>query len=459
MENLQQIDARVEGYVVKRLQRMNRLASETSRDPRNPQGVRHLYADAVTALLAGLMSGRRSLRDVEKLSARLGLGRHGRGLSDGALTHLLERCDEQHFDAMVVRTVKDMNRRGELSHPGLGQHWASIDGKYSCLDHHCGGLGQKFLSDDGVYWRAGVLRAVLISAPSRPALGQRAMGPVETTETDPDKVKHTGEITNLPLLVAALRNGYGDLVSNFVLDAGLWSKDVFLSMDAQGFGLVCGLKKNKPDLFAEVERVLKIERQRSPAQAETDWESYRSSLIRRRIWRTTALDGWNGWTHLRQAVVVEQTTRERGPDGKPTGKETTELRYFISNATTGMVNPRQMLALIRQHWSIENDCNWTFDLQFAEDDGAWCTTNKAIFALGALRMVAYNMLQHLRKAHVQVIAKSGKATPRPWRDLYETVHARLLALGTGLGVLLHGAVVMRPASWGTPAASRRPASA
>ena len=459
MENLQQIDARVEGYVLKRLQRMNRLVSETSRDPRNPQGVRHLFTDVVTALLAGLMSGRRSLRDVEKLSARLGLGRHGAGISDGALSHVLELCDEHHFDAMVIRTVKDMNRRGELSHPGLGQHWASIDGKYSCLDHHCGGLGQKFLSDDAVYWRAGVLRAVLISAPSRPALGQWAMGPVETSETNPEKVKHTGEITNLPHLVGALRDGYGDLVSNFVLDAGLWSKDVFLSMDDQGFGLVCGLKKNKPDLFAEVERVLKIERQRQPPQAETDWESYRNGWIRRRIWRTTALDGWNGWTHLRQAVVVEQTTRERGADGQPTGKEAAELRYFITNTTTGMVNPRQMLALIRQHWSIENDCNWTFDLQFAEDDGAWCTTNKAMFALGVLRMVAYNMLQHLRKAHVQVIAKSGKATPRPWRDLYETVHARLLALGTGLRALLRGTALRQPNSRRAPNASWRPAAA
>ena len=270
MENLQQIDARVESYVLKRLQRMSRLAAEWSSDPRDPQGIRHSYVDVVTALLAGLISGRRSLRDVEKLSTRLGLRRRGGGISDGALTHVLGLCDAGHFDAMVVRTIKDMNRRGELPHPGLGQHWTSIDGKYSCTDHHCGGLGQKFVSDDGVYWRAGVLRAVMISVPSRPALGQRAMGPVETTETDPEKVKHTGEITNLPHLVAKLRDDYGDLVSNFVLDAGLWSKDVFLSMDAQGFGLVCGLKKNKPDLFAEVERVLRIERQRRPTQEFTE---------------------------------------------------------------------------------------------------------------------------------------------------------------------------------------------
>lgn len=82
-------------------------------------------------------------------------------------------------------------------------------------------------------------------------------------------------------------------------------------MDDQGFGLLCGLKKNKPKLFAEVERVLRVERQCRPAQAETDWESYRNAWIHRRICWTKALDVW---TRPRQAVVVEQATRERGPN-------------------------------------------------------------------------------------------------------------------------------------------------
>ena len=127
MENLQQIDARVETYVLKRLQRMSRLAAEWSSDPRDPQGIRHSYVDVVTALLAGLISGRRSLRDVEKLSTRLGLRRRGGGISDGALTHVLGLCDAGHFDAMVVRTIKDMNRRQVFVHgPPLRRPGAEI---------------------------------------------------------------------------------------------------------------------------------------------------------------------------------------------------------------------------------------------------------------------------------------------------------------------------------------------
>jgi hypothetical protein len=152
----------------------------------------------------------------------------------------------------------------------------AIDGKYVTLSHDCGELAQKFTPETGSYWRAGVLRAVLVSTPGRPALGPWPMGPVQSARTEPAKLKHTGEISNLPLFVQSLREQYGDWVSNFTLDAGLWSKGLFLSLDAQGLGVFCALKENKPDLFREVARVLEAERERRAPDAETDWEPCRS---------------------------------------------------------------------------------------------------------------------------------------------------------------------------------------
>ncbi len=426
MQNLDQIERRVETYLLTRLERWGQLIATTAQDPRDPRGIRHPYLHCVLALLAGVCAQRESMRDVEKLSAQLALGRRGEGISDGALSHLLALSGEHDFDALQVRTVKDIGRRGGLSHPGLGRHWTAIDGKYSILNHHCDGLAQKFTGDAGVYWRLGVLRAVLVSAPSRPALGQWPMEPVQTDETDPDELKHTGEITNLPPFVTWLREQYGDVTSNFTLDAGLWSKALFLSMDAQGLGIFAGLKNNKPDLFAEVERVLTIERRRQSPLAETDWEPCPAGRIRRRLWRSTALQGWNGWTHLRQVLVVEQTTDRRD------GTLHTEFRYFVTNATTGMLWPQQLLRLVRQHWGIENDCNWTFDTQFGEDSGAWCTQNRAMLVLGVLRMIAYNLLQQLRKSHVLVRRPHSASTPRPWRDLFEHIHQCLLRQGRRL---------------------------
>ena len=435
MENVHQVAHRVQRLLIDRLPRLRALTIGSVVDPRKPRGRRHDFYDGVLALLAGALCLRSSLRGVETLSAEIGLGRDGAGISDGALGHLLKLCDEHTFDELLVRFNKDAIRRGQFKPSGLNWHWVTIDGKYSTLDHHGGGLGQKVLQNDGVYWKLGYLRASLVSAASRPALGQWAMAPHETNETDPDKIKHTGEVTNLRPFIASLRAQYGDLVSNFTLDAGLWSKEVYLDLDEQGFGVFAGLKGNKPDLHNEVVRVLNIERKRTAPLAEMPWQAHKGGLLRRRLWRSTALDGWNGWKNLRQVVVVEQTWSETDEDGKPCGKTETELRYFVTNASTGMLHPEHLLLLVRRHWSIENDCNWTFDLEFGEDDRAWSTQNKSMLALGVLRMVAYNLLQHMRKSHVQVVSATGKKSPRPWADLSERIRDALRDMYKTIGPL------------------------
>jgi len=365
------------------------------------------------------MGGQKALRDVERLSQRLNLGQRRDGISDGCLSAILERYDEHAFDALQVQTVRDARRRGELTHPGLGCHWGAVDGKYTTLNHDCGGLGQRFEQDGGVYWRVGCLRAVLISSPGRQVLGQRVMPRADVAKAGATKVKFTGEITNLAPFIRWLRKSYGDLVSNFTLDAGLWSKAIFLAMDEAGYGVLCGLKENKPDLFREVERVLCIERRKRPPDAQSRWETCSRGQMRRRFWSTTALNNYNGWKNLRQVMVMEQTTRSHD------GSETVEFRYFVTNATTGRLGPARLVRLIRQHWGIENDCNWSFDMQFGEDDGRWCTTNKALVVLAVLRMISYNLLQHLRKSHLAEQHQRAAPSPRPWRQTFELIHDSL----------------------------------
>ena len=192
-----------------------------------------------------------------------------------------------------------------------------------------------------------MLRAVLISDAGRSALGQRVMRPVADEQSDPDKLKHTGEMSNVRPVIVWLRAQYGDLATNFTFDAGLWSRELFAEMDQAGLGIFGGLKGNKPELHTEVERVLRIERGRRAADTESGWEPCKDGQVRRRLWRSYSFDGWNGWTHLRQVVVVEQTTRPR--DG---GDETVELRYFATNLPHATMSPGEVLALVRRHWAI-----------------------------------------------------------------------------------------------------------
>jgi len=208
------------------------------------------------------------------------------------------------------------------------------------------------------------------------------------TETDPEKIKFTGEITNLWPFIESLRSQYGELAANFTLEAGLWNRERFAQFDAEGLGIFGQLKGNKPELHGEAERVLRIALTRRESEAASDWELCNKGQIKRELWRTTTLDGWNGWRHLRQVIVVKQTTRRR--DGKP---DDVELRYFATNLPAATMTPKQLLLLVRRHWAIENDCNWSFDMMMGEDDGTGCARGKAVLALGVLRMIAYNLMQ------------------------------------------------------------------
>lgn len=47
------------------------------------------------------------------------------------------------------------------------------------------------------------------------------------------------------------------------------------------------------------------------------------------------------------------------------GKETTDIRYFISSLGMGV---KQFAHAVRAHWAIENTCHWSLDVTYREDE-------------------------------------------------------------------------------------------
>ncbi len=72
-----------------RLGRLRRLVGAMVKDPRQQRVKYFPFNSMLLALLAGLLVGNPAPRDVERLSARLGLGRRGKKIGDTALTYLL----------------------------------------------------------------------------------------------------------------------------------------------------------------------------------------------------------------------------------------------------------------------------------------------------------------------------------------------------------------------------------
>jgi predicted transposase YbfD/YdcC len=71
-----------------------------------------------------------------------------------------------------------------------------------------------------------------------------------------------------------------------------------------------------------------------------------------------ALPGFTLWKALKTiAIVTSVCLRD--------GKETIEIRYYISSLAMGV---KQLAHAVRSHWGIENGCHWVLDVTYREDE-------------------------------------------------------------------------------------------
>jgi predicted transposase YbfD/YdcC len=71
-----------------------------------------------------------------------------------------------------------------------------------------------------------------------------------------------------------------------------------------------------------------------------------------------SLPGFTLWKGLKTiGMVTSQSVRN--------GKETIEVRYYISSLPMGV---KRFARAVRSHWSIENACHWVLDMTYREDE-------------------------------------------------------------------------------------------
>jgi Transposase DDE domain len=257
------------------------------------------------------------------------------------------------------------------------------------------------------YYLLRVQRVVLTSAKGKPALDQAVIPPT------------TNEMGAFAALFGTLVKVHGTLFEIATVDAGMTSLDNANLVEQADKAYVMALKDNQPGLYAEAQRVL-LPLGAQPPEAQTPWERRGAKRVRRSLFRSEQVAGYEGWTHLRQVWLVRQETREPG------GTVHIEDRYFATNLRWGRLQPAQILLVVRNHWGIENDCFWSLDAQFGEDDHPWVTTGHALLVLGVLRLMAYNLLQRARKGHLRRRLGARRFTDPPtWKQLFRWVQQAL----------------------------------
>lgn len=348
------------------------------------------------ALWSGMLSACQSLREVERLSERM-----GRRVPDTTLHDLLGKLSPGQFRRLLVREVLRAQRAKELE-PTLPFSVVAIDGKCILRSRHKANRHCQKQSGDGPADRytMRVLRASLVSSRCKVFLDQR---PVAADEA---------EMSTLPAFLKQLCQAYGrsGLLDTLTLDAGFISLENASLIAEANLGYVMALKNPQKELVMEAERVLGS---RTRPDAETPWEQYQGKLIKRLLFRTTQLAGYHGWTHLHEVWRVRQETEHAGI-------MQVEERYFVTNLNHGRTRGTLPLAIVRAHWGVENNGYWTLDMAWQEDDAPWASAAAEVVSL--MRLLAFNVMMRLRTRRL----RSEENRTRTWRNLIDIVSDVLL---------------------------------
>jgi len=434
--DLQANDRRVQKFLDRHLQSPAWQWQDIG-DPRGKRGQRRELKDLLNAAFAGLLAGCASLRDVELLSAEMGATgrqyveervpdttlwdlfsgqrRRRRKNTSGATMGLPGPAEmvkrplvAEDFRRQLRRQVRAMWRSKSLQPRVLPCGVVSVDGKgLGALEHDAEGTAQKGHRNDGSpYWLARVLRASLVSAPGAPLVDQLPIG------------AKTNETAMFVEFFDAIHQAYDPLFEVVTTDAGMTSKANAGHVHAANKGYVMALKDNQPELAAEAKRLFRPLLRQEPCAKSS--ERYRGKTVHRRLYRTAEIAGYHDWEHLRQVWLVEQDTLEDN------GRHQKEQRFFLTNLHVGRLSCAQILALIRLHWRVENDCFWSLDMQWHEDALPWCTVGPAVEVLGLMRIMAYNLVQLARTRSLRPRGQNGHNVPLPsWRSLFRWVQQAL----------------------------------
>ena len=230
--------------------RLDEARLEGVRDPRQPRGKRWALSALLRAVLGGLLSGARSLADVEATSARLSrpvrrLLRLPRRVSDTTLRDALCALDPSELRKPLHAIVRQAARRKALDPDTLPFGVVSLDGKHVSLpssdDYYA--QRQSHCDDSSL---VGVLRTVtaaLTSIPAQPVIDATAIP------------AHTNEMGIFQTALSQLCDAFpaNTLFQLVTYDAGACSKDNARAVRDRGLHYLLGLKSSQPSLYAEAQ--------------------------------------------------------------------------------------------------------------------------------------------------------------------------------------------------------------
>ncbi len=354
-------------------------------DPRSPVNRVWSFDYLLEVLYSGMLSGCKTLREVETFSDI-----YAERIPDTTLHDLLVVLDGRDVlhDALV-QDVKTALRSHELEKAAFPVRITAIDGKSTSVSQQAvneysdpiGGSGE------GQY-RHMALRALHITNDTPLFLGQYEL------------LNKSGEATAFIPFVEQLHEDYGltSLLEVFSVDAGMTSIANANYLIGQGYHYIMALKGPQQSLFAQAQ----ILAGDAGEAHKITIERTNGKQVTRELWRFPITEH-PVWTHLKEIWRIKQTVVHNA-----SGETEIEERFFLSSLAPEVLSQAHVLKAIRGHWRIENNGFWVLDTAFGEDDSPW--TNHALEFITRLRLVAYNfiarlMTRRLRREEHRVLSR------------------------------------------------------
>jgi hypothetical protein len=419
----------LDGRLTRRLagvlnRRLPEVGLEHVNDPRRQASVRWPLATILTMVVTAIVAGRRSVSQLEHLSAEMShaarklLGLPGR-LPDTTVRDVLVALSPDSLRGALYRLIRAAHRRKALKPVGLPFGVVSLDGKFTVIDDDNNTYVSTLTDSSGATsGKLGTVTATLISAAAKPCIDAH---PIH---------RFWGEETVYPAALGALLVAYGalELFKLVVYDAGACSRANARATVEEGLHYMFRLKKGKqPKLTAAAVGELG-DRTLDQADAVVA-DTYLGKPERRSVYLSEQVATWPSWTGMRTVVRVLWELLD--DEGRPIKSDE---RYYVSSLPSDELDGPQWITVARGHWAVENNCHHTFDAVLKEDDKPWIRKNaQGALAVLLLRRIAYNILTLFRS--VTQRSPSGRQTP--WRDLCRWFYNMLVVVSehhtNGLG--------------------------
>ncbi len=341
---------------------------DTLQDPRTGNNKRHYFGEIIFIALAAMIGNSEGFEDFERFAKHREkwLRKHLKlpnGLpSDDTFRRVFTRLDPDEFCSCFADYILSISG-------SLKKQLIAIDGK--TLRHSFDG------GDPATSFH-------LISAwacENQLTLGQMLVD------------GKTNEIFAVPELIRQL-----DLEGHTVsLDAMGCQKAIARSLYLEKADYLLALKANHPHFHQRLEGFfnspahLKQARHLGKTLTTADVQNKAHGRRERRILLATDHLDWidknerESWHGLKSIICVEAHREEL-----ITGNKSVQKRYYITSCEP---DAPKLMSLIRQHWSIENQCHWILDVTFDEDQSRTRKGNAAL-NLAMLRKIALSLLKN-----------------------------------------------------------------